>query len=216
MGASYVFLLYWKLKLIYLMLPGTWPRQEGTIQLSPNRLKRIMAHSSSSNSLTKDIEGPPLAHPSPTRANTRILSKMLTDRAEGLADASIEDRAQQTDFVKSPRKMKSKKYIFSDETPGKEQSTLESSLDRSDTVIRITPTRPKDDNASANLGDGLKAPPTPEIKALTLASISDSIIGTDWRLSNSARKDSLQTFRTARESGHSPKEFRPETRNLIS
>lgn len=185
---------------------GTWPRREGTIHLSPNRLKRITARSLSPDVQTSDVEGPPLAHPSPTRANTRILSRMLTDRASALSEPPIEDRRppMQQDFTKPPRKTKSKMYIFSDETPGKEQSPLDPSLDRSDTVIRITPTRQPDNGNAADEGDVFKVPPTPDIRALRLASNSDSIVGPGWRLPSSTRRDSSQTFETAREQGPSP------------
>ena len=129
---------------------------------------------------------------------------MLTDRASALSEPPIEDPKppMSQGFIKSPRKTKSKKYIFNDETPGKEQSPLDSSLNRSDTVIRITPTRQPDDGNVADDGDVFKAPPTPDLKALRLASISDSIVGPGWRLPSSARRGSSQTFETARE--HDP------------
>ena len=128
---------------------------------------------------------------------------MLTDRASALSEPPIEDEKppMQHGFIKLPRKTKSKKYIFSDETP-RQQSPLDSSLNRSNTVIRVTPTREPNDGNADREGDVFKAPQTPDLKALRLASISDSIVGPGWRLPSSARRDSSQTYETAGE--HDP------------
>lgn len=129
---------------------------------------------------------------------------MLTDRASALSEPPIEDPKPPIaqDFITSPRKTKSKKYIFNDETPRRETNPLDPSLNRSDTVIRITPTRQQEDRRAADDGDVFNAPPTPDLKALRLASISDSIVGPGWRLPSSARRESSQTFETAKE--HDP------------
>ena len=165
---------------------GTWPRQEGSIQISPAQLKRVMARSSSP-SASREMNPRNLTRAKSAEAAARALSRMLTDRGSRLTDSSTQEDPDENvaleDVPELNKKRSTKKYVFSDDASSPSKTRPPSPLGRSDTVIRTAANATPVEIDASKFLDTPGTPPAPGLNPLRLASISDSIAGKDWRLS---------------------------------
>ncbi|KAL9637783.1 MAG: hypothetical protein Q9164_001977 [Protoblastenia rupestris] len=168
---------------------GTWPRQEGSIQMSPSHLKRVMARSSSPlPPANKESDPKSLAMTQPDTVTARALSRMLTARGSRITDASVDSGdTKSSDVALEPPKLNekrsSRKYIFRDNVSSPDKIRSRSPLERPDTIIRIVSNATPVDVVSPKFLNTQKTPAAPSLDPLRLASISDATGGEDWRLS---------------------------------
>ena len=168
---------------------GTWPRQEGSIQMSPSHLKRVMARSSSPlPPADKESDPKSLAMTQPDTVTARALSRMLTARGSRMTDASVDGGdTKSSDVALEPPKLNekrsSRKYIFRDDASSPDKIRSPSPLERPDTIIRIVSNATPVDVVSPKFLNTQKTPAAPSLDPLRLPSISDATGGKDWRSS---------------------------------
>ena len=98
----------------------TWSRQsrqDGALQMSPHELKRLLNRSSTPSpqpSMRKPSTRSFLAPQSPARVKTRVLSKMLTDRASLIDERAQAQETVDTQDSKLAGRPRPRKYTFSD------------------------------------------------------------------------------------------------------
>ena len=181
---------------------GTWLRQEGSIPMSPNPVRRVIARSSSPlQTATKELKSQSFAPARSENAKARALSRMLTERGSRLTDTSTEGpEMESTDFATHPSEISEKrsprKYVFRDDASSSVKTRSPSPLDRSGSVIRSPSTALPSNVGLSTPMNTFGSPPAPYLNPTRLASISDSVAGRDWRLSYSDKRKVSQIHKS--------------------